>query len=140
MLQTYRQLTRQLDAELETRHGLSLSGLELMSRLAAVADRRLRLSTLADQVGLSVSGVSRLVDTLEEGGFVERLTCPEDGRAVHAWLTEDGLELVHEAQATHFAGVQRDFFAHLSCGELSTLADVFARVAPDTPAACPSRN
>ena len=67
MLQTYRQLTRHLDAELEGQHGLSLSGLELLSRLAGVAERRLRLSTLSDQIGLSVSGVSRLVDTLEEG-------------------------------------------------------------------------
>jgi len=136
MLQTYRHLTRDLDAELEARHGLSLSGLELLSRLAAAAERRLRLSALAEQIGLSISGVSRLVDTLEDGGLVERHTCPEDGRAVNAWLTRAGLELVGAAQATHFTGVQRDFFAHLSAGELRTLADVFTRVAPDARAAC----
>ena len=32
LLQTQRQLTRELDAELEARHGLGLSGLELLGR------------------------------------------------------------------------------------------------------------
>ena len=151
MLQTYRQLTRDLDAELETRHSLSLTGLELLSRLAAVEDRRLRLSALADQIGLSVSGISRLVDTLEQrglprsgpnhggpnhghpnhGALVERHTCPEDGRAVNVYLTDAGLRLVGEAQATHFAGVQRRFFDHVSAEELSSLAQIFARFAPE---------
>jgi DNA-binding MarR family transcriptional regulator len=130
MLQTYRQLTRDLDAELEARHGLSLTGLELLSHLAMVEERRLRLSTLADQIGLSVSGISRLVDTLEQAELVERRTCPEDGRAVNVFLTDAGLRLVGEAQATHFANVQRSFFDHVSAGELASLAEIFARFAP----------
>jgi DNA-binding MarR family transcriptional regulator len=130
MLQTCRQLTRDLDAELEARHGLSLTGLELLSRLAMVEERRLRLSTLADQIGLSVSGISRLVDTLEQAELVERRTCPEDGRAVNVVLTDAGLSLVDEAQATHFARVQRSFFDHVSAEELASLAEIFARFAP----------
>ena len=49
LLETHKQLTRMLDAELESRFGLSLSGLELLARLAAAPDRCLRLSALAAQ-------------------------------------------------------------------------------------------
>ncbi len=60
LLETHKQLTRVLDAELESRYGLSLSGLELLARLAAAPGRCLRLSALAAQAGLSLSRVSRI--------------------------------------------------------------------------------
>jgi hypothetical protein len=72
LLATHRRLTRELDAELEAEHGLTLSGLELLARLASVDERRLRLSALAGEAGLSLSRVSRIVDTLEQRGLIER--------------------------------------------------------------------
>ncbi|MEA2320411.1 MAG: hypothetical protein QOD81_261 [Solirubrobacteraceae bacterium] len=136
LLETHRRLTRALDAELEAQHGLSLSGLELLGRLAAADDARLRLSTLATETGLSLSRVSRVVDALERRGLVERLPCPADARAINAHLTDAGLALVREAQAAHFAAVQRSFFDRLSLDEVATLADVFARFAPRAAKAC----
>ncbi|HEX6724272.1 MAG TPA: MarR family transcriptional regulator, partial [Gaiella sp.] len=99
LLQAHRQLTRELESRLEARFGLSLSGLELLGRLAAAPGRRLRLSALAGATGLTLSRISRIVDAFEERGFVERQTCAEDGRATNAWLTDSGLELVRDAQA-----------------------------------------
>src|SRR6202162_1222140 len=65
LLATHRRLTRELDAELESAHGLTLSGLALLVRLGSAAEHRLRLSVLAGEAGLSLSRVSRIVDTLE---------------------------------------------------------------------------
>jgi DNA-binding MarR family transcriptional regulator len=136
LLETHKQLTRALDAELEARHGLGLSALELLGRLAAADSRRLRLSTLATETGLSLSRVSRVVDAMEERGLVERQPCPGDARAVNAQLTEAGLAKVREAQAAHFAAVQSRFFDAISDEELATLATVFARFAPRAARAC----
>jgi DNA-binding MarR family transcriptional regulator len=136
LLQTQRQLTRELDAELEARHGLGLSGLELLGRLAAADGRRLRLSHLAAEAGLSLSRVSRIVDALERRELVVRRPCPADARAVNAELTEAGLVLARDAQATHFAGVQRRFFDQLGPEEVATLAAVFNRFAPGAADAC----
>ncbi len=136
LLETHKRLTRALDAELEARHGLGLSALELLGRLAAAPERRLRLSVLATETGLSLSRVSRLVDALEVRKLVERRPCPADARAVNAHLTPAGLKLAREAQATHFADVQRRFFDQLSAGELATLAVVFGRFAPRAAEAC----
>ena len=136
LLQTQRQLTRQLDAELEARHGLSLSALELLGRLAAATDRCVRLSVLAEQVNLSLSRVSRIIDALQARELVERRPCSRDARAINAQLTAAGLELARSAQRTHFDGVQRRFFDRLSPEEVATLAEVFNRFAPGAARAC----
>jgi DNA-binding MarR family transcriptional regulator len=136
LLATHRRLTRELDAELESAHGLTLSGLELLVRLASAADHRLRLSVLAGEAGLSLSRVSRIVDALEARRLVERQQCPADARAINAQLTATGLELAQAAQSTHLAAVRECFFDKLSNPEIETLAAVFGRFAPDAGRDC----
>jgi DNA-binding MarR family transcriptional regulator len=136
LLETHKHLTRMLDAELESRYGLSLSGLELLARLAAAPDRCLRLSSLATEAGLSLSRVSRIAVLLENRGLIERKPCAEDARAVEAHLTTAGLKLMRAAQKTHFASVQRQFFDQLRDGELEVLAAVFGRFSPRAAASC----
>ena len=136
LLATHRRLTRELDAELESAHGLTLSGLELLARLASAADHRLRLSVLAGEAGLSLSRVSRIVDALEERSLIERQPCPGDARAINAQLTAEGLALAQAAQSTHLAAVRECFFDHLSSREIVTLAAVFGRFSPDAGRDC----
>src|SRR6201996_8876804 len=72
LLETHKQLTRALDAELESRYGLSLSSLELLARLGAAPDRCLRLSALGAQSGLSLRRVSRIAGALATRGRLGR--------------------------------------------------------------------
>lgn len=129
----HRELTRRFEQSLAERHGLSLSALDLLGRLAGAEQGRMRLARLAAGAGLSVSRVSRIVDLLERRGLVERRPCPEDTRATEAWITGAGGELVRAAQADHLADVQRTFFDHLSDGELRTLGVVFTRLLENRP-------
>jgi DNA-binding MarR family transcriptional regulator len=124
----HRDLTRNLDAALDERYGLSLSSLELLGRLAASEQHKRRLSRLAQDTGLSLSRVSRIIDALERRGLVQRRPYPGDTRATDACLTAVGLALVQEAQATHLADVQAAFFDRLSESELRTLGEVFGRL------------
>jgi DNA-binding MarR family transcriptional regulator len=136
LLETHKRLVRALDTELEAEHGLTLSALEALGRLAGAPERSLRLSDLADECGLSLSRISRIIDALQARGLVERRAVDSDARAVLAHLTPAGLELVKAAQCSHFAAVERTFFAHLDPREIQTLADIFARFAPRAAAAC----
>lgn len=136
LLETHKQLTRALDAELTSQHGLSLSALELLARLAAADGRQMHLSVLAGASGLSLSRVSRIIDALQDRVLVIRSACPSDARAVHAQITDAGLGLVRNAQATHFASVQAAFFDQLDDDEIATLARVFGRFAPRGAAPC----
>jgi DNA-binding MarR family transcriptional regulator len=124
----HRELTRKLEIALDHEYGLSLSALEVLGRLAASEERRRRLSRLATDVDLSVSRVSRIVDSLERRGLVERQPYPGDTRATNACLTEAGLTLAREAQMSHLAEVQRVFFDRLTDAQLQALGDVFARL------------
>jgi DNA-binding MarR family transcriptional regulator len=136
LLETHKRLTRALDAELEAEHGLTLSALEALGRLAAADGRCLRLSGLAVACGLSLSRISRIIDALEARGLVERRAVPGDARAVEAHITDMGLELVRRAQCSHFAAVQRRFFEQLSDEEVAALADIFSRFVPPAEDAC----
>ncbi len=136
LLETRKRLVRALDAELEAEHGLTLSALEALGRLARAPARSLRLSDLADQCGLSLSRISRIIDAMQARGLVERRGVDSDARAVLAHLTPAGLRLVKAAQCSHFASVQRSFFEHLTPGEINTLAEIFGRFAPRAAAAC----
>jgi DNA-binding MarR family transcriptional regulator len=136
LLETHKQLTRALDAELDAAHGLGLSTLELLSRLKAAGATWPRLSALARETGLSLSRVSRHMDALERRGLVQRRRCATDSRAVEAHLTHAGAALVAEAEAAHATAVRECFFAQLSDAEAATLAEVFRRFAPRAAEAC----
>lgn len=136
LLETHKKLTRALDAELEAEHGLSLSALEVLGRLAAAEGRSLRLSELASACGLSLSRISRIMDVLASRGLVERRGVPADARAVEGHLTDAGLALVRRAQGSHFASVQQQFFERLNAEEIQLLASIFSRFAPRSAEAC----
>lgn len=130
LLEAHKRLTRELDAELGARFGLTLSALELLACLDAAPGRCLRLSALAEETGLSLSRVSRIVAALAGRGLIVRTPCPDDARAVEASLSRAGRTLMREAHRVHRASVQRLFFDRLSAAEVATLTAVFRRLAP----------
>jgi len=127
-LQAHKELMHALDAELHERNRVSLSAYELLNRLAHAQDGWLRMSDLARQSPLSISRVSRVVDQLELAGWVQRASCASDSRVVHVTLTDGGRDQVRAAQDTFFAVVEERWFANLSCDEVRTLAEIFARM------------
>ena len=136
LLESGRRLTRELEGELEAEHGLSFSALGLLGRLAAAPARTLRLTVLAQDMGLSLSRVSRIVDALESRGLLEREQCPADARAINAHLTTGGAALARRAQATHRVGVQRLFFERLDEQQVATLAAVFTNLLDGSEPSC----
>ena len=62
-------VTRQLNAQLNAEHGLTISDFEVMLRLARSPEQRLRRVDLAEQVLLTASGITRLLDGLDTRGL-----------------------------------------------------------------------
>src|ERR671937_237309 len=96
---------RQLNAQLTRDHGLTINDYEVLLRLARAPDRRMRRVDLAGEVLLTASGITRLLDGLEQAGFVERASCDSDRRVVYAVLTDDGLDKLRTASKTHVAQI-----------------------------------
>ncbi len=128
LLAAHAELTRGLDAALTARHGLSLSAYEVLSRLAHAPGAHLRMSELAGRSQLSLSRVSRVIDTLEGRGLAARRSCPTDSRVVHATVTDAGRTLVGEAQDTFFEVIEERFLGRLSCDEVGLLGSIFGRL------------
>ena len=104
-LRSHATLVRELDEQLTERHGLPLSSYDVLVQLDEAEDGRLRMSTLADAVLLSRSGLSRLVSRLVAHGLIERVECKDDARGAFAAITDAGRERLNEARPTHRAGV-----------------------------------
>ena len=128
LLRAHAAATRSLSAQLSTDHGLTLSDYEVLLRLAHAPDRRMRRVDLAEQVLLTASGITRLLDGLEQSGFVERAACSADRRVVYAVLTEQGLEKLRAASRTHVAQIETHFRARLDESELEELTALLGRL------------
>jgi DNA-binding MarR family transcriptional regulator len=61
----------------------------------------LRQNELNDNVLLSQSSLSRLVERLEKRGLVERMPAPDDGRGVLVKLTDEGAQLQKQIGREH---------------------------------------
>lgn len=122
-------LLRTLEAELVDDQALSLKEYDTLVQLAIPEDRRLRMGELADQLTISRSGVTRLVDRLEAQGLVRRSTCAPDGRGAYAELTLAGLERLRSAVPAHLRHVQQHFFSVLDGHDLAVIEDAMRRVA-----------
>jgi DNA-binding MarR family transcriptional regulator len=128
LLRAHGALTRQLNARLDAGHGLTISDFEVLLRLARAPDRRMRRVDLAQEVLLTASGITRLLDGLERAGWVERDYCTADRRVVYAVLTDAGLEKLRAAAETHFGQLEELFGSRFEQRELTDLAALLTRL------------
>jgi len=127
-LRAHSETVRRLERDLVNHVGLPLSWYDVLLQLAEAPDRRLRMAELADRVLLSRSGLTRLVDRLQQEGLVVRVPYPGDARGLWTVLTDAGLERLRAAAPTHLAGVAQHWLAHFDDDELRTLGALLARV------------
>ena len=134
-LRAHAAITRELSAQLQRGHGLTLNDYEVLVHLARAEGGRMRRVDLADSVILTASGITRLLDGLERSGFVCKETCASDRRVSYAKLTPAGAAKLREAGESHLADVDELFLARYSGSELTTLGELLARL-PTTGADC----
>jgi DNA-binding MarR family transcriptional regulator len=115
-------------------HDLPLPAYDVLLRLAGAPERALRMTDLAERVGLSPSGLTRLVDRLVAKGLVRRAPDPNDGRVALARLTDAGLRQLRSAARTHLRGIREHFTGMLTGTQLRNLASALeAIVGPHHP-------
>jgi DNA-binding MarR family transcriptional regulator len=83
---------------------------------------------LADEVLLSRSGLTRLVDRLGREGLVTREECEEDARGAFAVLTDAGARALADARPTHHEGVRTRFLDALDNDDATRLRELWSRI------------
>ncbi|HZU20352.1 MAG TPA: MarR family transcriptional regulator [Gaiellaceae bacterium] len=127
-LRSHAAITRELSAQLQREHGLTLNDYEVLLHLSRAEGGMMRRVDLAQSVLLTASGITRLLDGLERSGYVCKQTCTSDGRVSYAKLTETGAATLRVARATHLRGVEELFTSRYSEDELETLAALLGRL------------
>ena len=114
-------VVRRLDEELRAEHDISFAEYDALLTIAQAPGRRIRMGQLADEVLLSKSGVTRLIDRLVGDGLVERSACSTDARGAEAVLTERGLARLRSASRTHLRGINEHFLAAAAGTDLEAM-------------------
>jgi DNA-binding MarR family transcriptional regulator len=128
LLGAHSTLTRELSAELVASHGLTINDYGCLLLLSRAGDQGMRRIDLANALQLSPSGITRLLDRLEEQGYVGKGECKEDARVSYAILTESGREKIKAAWPEHVDAVERRLAAVLSEDEINTLRGLLRRL------------
>ncbi|HLM07812.1 MAG TPA: MarR family transcriptional regulator [Blastococcus sp.] len=126
IVQVHDRITRRVDSALHRQHGLSLTGFEVLRRIAEAPGERASMGEVAEAIGLSRPGVTSTVNRLVADGLVLRERGDGDRRLLHARLTAAGRERVAAAARTH-----DDLVAHLLAllgNDAPVVTDALARV------------
>ena len=94
-------------------------------------DHCLRFRELQEEIVLSRSALSRLVDTLAREGLVRKSPCAEDARGIDVELTDKGLRALASAWPVYSEGIAAQFARRLTNQECAQLTEILGKVAAE---------
>jgi DNA-binding MarR family transcriptional regulator len=121
-------IRRILDERLLAECGCSLLEHDLLAWLKTAPQRRMQMLTLADMLGVTRGGLTRIVDRLVERGWVERDRPASNRREVYAVLTPAGQQAIQHARAHYLSVLNKTLGAHLNKAELDELARITTKL------------
>jgi DNA-binding MarR family transcriptional regulator len=128
LLRAHASATRELSVHLQAEHGLTINDYEALLHLSRAENSAMRRIDLAAELLLTPSGVTRLLDGLEEAGYVCKGSCSTDARVTYAVLTDPGREKLRQASCSHVAAVSELFRERFSDAELAALTELLGRL------------
>jgi DNA-binding MarR family transcriptional regulator len=109
-------------------HGVGLSEYLVLHQLFIAPNQKMRRVDLAEQVGLSPSGVTRLLNPMEKIGLIEKEDNPRDARVSLVALSIAGKRVYEETQLS-FQYASTSLFEPLDSKRLGTFSELVRAVA-----------
>ncbi|HHU10291.1 MAG TPA: MarR family transcriptional regulator [Intrasporangiaceae bacterium] len=128
LLSMHTQLHARLARELQAGSDLSYADFAVLVQLTDHEDDRARISELADALQWERSRLSHHIKRMEARGFLDRASCPEDGRGQYVSATPVGRAAIEQAAPEHVALVRALVFDGMSEAEMATVIRVSERV------------
>ena len=120
-------LKAKLEDRLQTAEGLLLADHEALLNIEHFGEP-LRMSDIAHRLVLSRGGTTKVIDRLEEMGYVSRSPDPADRRATMVGLTKAGRKALGRAKLVIDAGLEEIWSTHLTDDQSIVLIEVMDRV------------
>ena len=118
MVQTV--LSRKFDSRLSN-HGISLNDFMILYHLSEAPEEKLRRIDLAEKIGLTASGVTRMLVPLEKTGLVRREVNSRDARVSYVKLAPGGKRILADGLSSAEA-VSEQIAGNLKSKKLEDLA------------------
>jgi len=119
-------LLKRMDGRLSA-HGISHTEYQILSVLHDAPGGSLARIDLARQVGMSASGVTRLLAPMEKLGMVEKEKHPRDARKSMVKLSSSGRR-IHEESSVTFQECAEDLFESLATSQVEQLDELVNRL------------
>ncbi len=128
IVEAQRWLHRTFDRSLREKAGISVVWYEALLRIARSEGGHMPINELGEAMVLTSGGATRLVDRLEERGYVERVACPTDRRVAWAHITDKGFAVLADATEVHLDDLDEYFVSKLTPDELASLGALLRKV------------
>ena len=117
-----------IETELGAAGRISLTWYDVLWAIRKQGGGCLRFRELQEEIVLSRSALSRLIDTLAKAGLVKKKTCSTDARGIDVELTDKGEKALTNAWPVYSAGIVQHFAQHLSSDDCVQLQQILAKV------------
>ncbi|MDN5287897.1 MAG: MarR family transcriptional regulator [Mucilaginibacter sp.] len=119
-------INRRFDAKLSS-YGLGFNDFVILYHLSLAPHQKLRRIDLAEKLGLTASGITRMLAPMEKIGLVSRESNERDARVSYAVLAPGGKRLLEESikTAEHAAA---DTFPELKTKKIKKLSELLNEI------------
>nr|WP_315033000.1 MarR family transcriptional regulator [uncultured Chryseobacterium sp.] len=106
-------------------HGLGFNDLVILYILSTASETKMRRIDLAEKIGLTASGITRLLNPLEKIGLVSRETNERDARVSYVVITPTGQKIFEEARITA-ENITKDIISPKRSKSLKSVTELLA--------------
>jgi DNA-binding MarR family transcriptional regulator len=128
LIKSATRLERRIDSALRRECGISHTMLEVLIRLCRRPGEEVSQRQLADDLTLTSSGTTRLIDRMEVSGLVRRVPSPEDRRVVLVEPTAEGRTAFLRAATVHAHVVEEYFVKPLTADDYTRLTGALSEI------------
>ncbi|NUR03583.1 MAG: MarR family transcriptional regulator [Streptomyces sp.] len=128
LIKSATRLEQRIDSALRQECGISHTMLEVLIRLCRRPGEEVSQRQLADDLTLTSSGTTRLIDRMEDAGLVRRVPSAEDRRVALVEPTSDGRTAFLRAAAVHAQVVEKYFVKPLTADDYTQLTGALGEI------------
>ncbi len=127
-----------LDTDFEHDTGIPIRWYDVLVHLEE-APEGLRMNELASKILYSKSGLTRVIDRMENAGLVRRHRPENDRRSVLVLLTPSGRRAMERARPLHHVWIDHNFSRLLTDADIKALIQAFEKLSTSARARRPGR-
>jgi len=120
-------VTKRIDRSISALHGIGLTEFTVLNQLSAAPNLTMSRIQLAESIGLSASGITRLIVPMEKIGLVEKERNNRDARVSLVKLSRAGKKL-HKNACASFVESSDTVFQSFQEKQLNTFSSLLAKI------------